>query len=80
MSNLSRADDTNPSPLVKKNKDCWDDSFKNDEDVKILSEDGSSIVCGPCSNSKATNNQGFSGCDITLQVRVGFNTKMWSAL
>ena len=43
MSNLNRADDTNPSPLVKKKKDCWYDSVKNDEDIKILSEDGSRI-------------------------------------
>ena len=71
MSNLSRADDTNPSPLVKKKKDCWDDSVKNDEDVKILSEDGSSIICGPCSNAKANNNQGV------VRMRRNFASGNW---
>ena len=43
MSNLNRADDTNPSPSVNKKNDCWYESVKNDEDVKIISEDGSSV-------------------------------------
>ena len=71
MSNLNRADDTNPSPSVKKKKDCWDDSVRNDEDVNILSEDGSSIVCGPCSNAKATKNQGV------VRMRHNFASGNW---
>ena len=53
MSNLNRSDDTNTSPTLKNKKDCWDYSVKNDEDVKILSEDGSFI--GEEDNDVETN-------------------------
>eukprot|EP00978_Attheya_sp_CCMP212_P002978 scaffold6082_cov62-Attheya_sp.AAC.3 len=40
----------------KKKKKGWGDKVKNDKDVKNLSEDGSSIACGPCSNRKKSKN------------------------
>ena len=38
---------------------------------KKLSEDGSSIVCGPCSNAKATKNQGV------VRMRHNFASGNW---
>lgn len=41
---------------LKRKKQDWKDNIKYDKEVKILSEDGLSITCHPCSNAKNTKN------------------------
>ena len=75
MKNIKRAADTNQSPSFKKKKDYWDDSVKNDKDVKVFPSMDKAFHAAHMQTKRQLRAMVLSVCAINMPVGIGLITK-----
>ena len=75
MSNLKIYANTNPLPLVENMKDFWDDSVKNDKDVKVFPSMDKVFHAAHMQTKRQLRAMVLSVCAINMPVGITLITK-----